>query len=439
MYREGPRADRGYVLAIGFGTTVAMWAVGYVCRLPPAMVPNWLLFVLLVGCLVAGGVVAGRATARGWRAGLQAGMLSSLLNLLILGSLLGGESPGQISSSALLWLPGSILLGGLIGAIGAAVGTRLPRPLKGPVNWTCAFASVTAVATFFLLIIGGFVTGKEAGLAVVDWPNTFGYNMFLYPLSRMTGGIYYEHVHRLFGTLVGLSTLVLAIHLQRVETRRWLRRLALLTLPVVVLQGILGGLRVTGRFTFTTSPEEVAPSIALAVAHGVFGQLFFGMLVALAVFASTSWRAERRPRGRATAATDRSLSALLVAFLVVQLVVGALLRHVSRGLHLHLTLAVAVIMLAIAVGVRVWGMAVEVPVLPKLGRALTLLTGAQIVLGIAALIAVGATAGVTPRPALDVVLTTAHQAVGAGLLALAVMLALWTRRVLVTGSARDIL
>jgi cytochrome c oxidase assembly protein subunit 15 len=66
------------------------------------------------------------------------------------------------------------------------------------IPWTSAFAWVTATATFFLLAIGGIVTAQEAGLAVVDWPNSFGYNMFLYPLSRMTGGIYFEHAHRLF-------------------------------------------------------------------------------------------------------------------------------------------------------------------------------------------------------------------------------------------------
>ena len=72
------------------------------------------------------------------------------------------------------------------------------------------------------------------------------------------GGIYYEHVHRLLGSLVGLVTLVLAVHLWRTEPRRWLRRLGFGALALVIVQGILGVLRVTGGFTLTTSPEEVS-------------------------------------------------------------------------------------------------------------------------------------------------------------------------------------
>ena len=84
-----------------------------------------------------------------------------------------------------------------------------------------------------LLAVGGLVTSAEAGLAVVDWPNSFGYNMFLYPLARMTGGVYYEHAHRLLGSLVGLSTLVLALQLQSSERRGWVRGLGWLTLGAV--------------------------------------------------------------------------------------------------------------------------------------------------------------------------------------------------------------
>ena len=77
-------------------------------------------------------------------------------------------------------------------------------------GFTAVHANVTVAATFLLVVAGGLVTSNEAGLAVVDWPNSFGYNMFLYPLAKMTGGIYYEHAHRLYGSLVGLTTIVLA-------------------------------------------------------------------------------------------------------------------------------------------------------------------------------------------------------------------------------------
>ncbi|MBW7939502.1 MAG: COX15/CtaA family protein, partial [Candidatus Omnitrophica bacterium] len=137
---------------------------------------------------------------------------------------------------------------------------------------------VGVAATFLLIIVGGLVTSNDAGLAVVDWPNSFGYNMFLYPLSRMTGGIYYEHAHRLFGSLVGITTLVITFHLFRVDQRKWVKNFSLLVLAVVIAQGILGGLRVTGKFTLATSPEEVAPSLTLALVHGVLGQFFLGLM-----------------------------------------------------------------------------------------------------------------------------------------------------------------
>ena len=84
MSPDVSKPDSGYQLAIGFGTTVAMWAVGYVSRLPPAVVPNWALFGLLLGCIVAGGFLAGRHSPRGWRAGAYAGLTAGFLNLIIL-------------------------------------------------------------------------------------------------------------------------------------------------------------------------------------------------------------------------------------------------------------------------------------------------------------------------------------------------------------------
>ncbi len=220
MAQAGTGVPRGAeTLALGFGTSVAMWFVGYLCRMPPAAVPSWLLALLLLGCLAGGGFVAGRLGARGWRSGLAAGLLSSVVNLLILGSLLGGARADQVVPSALWWIPGSLLLGAGLASAGAAAGARSRGSGVGAVNWTGALAGVAAAATLLQLLVGGLVTGEKAGLSVVDWPNSFGYNMFLYPLSRMTGGIYYEHAHRLFGSLVGLTTVVFAAHLLAAERR----------------------------------------------------------------------------------------------------------------------------------------------------------------------------------------------------------------------------
>lgn len=419
------------VAAIAFGTTVSMWAVGYLCRLPPAIVPSWTLLLLLLACLLAGGFVAGHWTHRGWRGGLAAGLLASMLNLLILGGVLSGGAPDEARPSALWWAPGLFIISAVLGAVGAAAGRASRSQQTGTVNWVGAWAKVLVAATLLLLIIGGMVTGYEAGLSVVDWPNSFGCNMFLYPLSRMTGGVYYEHSHRLFGSLVGLTTLALAAYLQRTEGRRWLKRFTWLALVAVIVQGILGGLRVTGRFTLSASPEDTAPSITLAIIHGTVGQVFFAMTVSIAVFTSTAWNRPHASAERPSAGADRLLNTLLVGLLIVQLVLGAILRHMAGGLHIHISMAVVVILAAVNSGARAWGIYLDQPVLQRLGRTLLALAGVQAVLGILAYVAAGATAGIQPRPAVDVILTTAHQATGALVLAAATTLTLWSYRLLI--------
>jgi cytochrome c oxidase assembly protein subunit 15 len=89
------------------------------------------------------------------------------------------------------------------------------------------------------------VTSKGVGLAVPDWPTTFGYNMFLFPVSKWVGGILFEHTHRLIASAVGFLTIILAIWLWRSDDRRWVRNLGVIALAGVIVQGILGGLRVT--------------------------------------------------------------------------------------------------------------------------------------------------------------------------------------------------
>jgi cytochrome c oxidase assembly protein subunit 15 len=254
--------------------------------------------------------------------------------------------------------------------------------------------------------------------------------MFLYPLSRMTGGIYFEHAHRLFGSLVGITTLVLAVHLQRREPRAWVRGAAWLAFAMVVLQGVLGGLRVTGRFTLSTSAADVAPSLALAVVHGVVGQLFFAVMVGLAVVTSTTWRGEREPAERASAVSDRQLSAILVGVLIVQLVLGAVQRHVVEGLLVHITLAVLVLGVGLTAALRAWGLYPEIPVLPHLGRALLGLLSLQIVLGVIALAAIAGGPEVAASGGWRALARTVHQANGALLLAGAVSLRLWVGRLL---------
>src|SRR4051812_35621076 len=105
-------------------------------------------------------------------------------------------------------------------------------------------AIATVVATFPLIFMGGLVTSHAAGMSVPDWPNSYGYNMFLFPPRLWVGGILYEHTHRLMGTVVGLLAIALTIVSWTKDKRRHIRWLCTALLGTLILQGVLGGLRV---------------------------------------------------------------------------------------------------------------------------------------------------------------------------------------------------
>src|SRR5436305_5927153 len=144
--------------------------------------------------------------------------------------------------------------------------------------WLNRFAWLTFVATLFLICSGGMVTSKNVGLAVPDWPTTFGYNMFLFPVSKWVGGILFEHTHRLIASAVGFLTIILASWLWSSESRRWVRNLGLVALAGVILQGILGGLRVT------MLRDEIG------IFHACVAQAFLALLVVTGRETTNLWR-----------------------------------------------------------------------------------------------------------------------------------------------------
>src|SRR6476659_7666659 len=144
----------------------------------------------------------------------------------------------------------------------------MARSVDNP--WLNRFACLTAVITLVLVCIGGLVTSHGAGMAVPDWPTTFGYNMFFFPISKWVGGIFYEHTHRLFASGVGFLTIILAVWLGLKEERRWLRWLGLAALVAVILQGVLGGLRVVWM------KDEIG------IFHAALAQLYFALICAIA-------------------------------------------------------------------------------------------------------------------------------------------------------------
>ena len=184
-------------------------------------------------------------------------------------------------------------------------------------------ALLTAVATFPLIFMGGLVTSHGAGMSVPDWPNSYGYNMFTFPPSQWVGGIFYEHTHRLMGTVVGMLSIALAVTAWRIEPRKWARWLCYGVLGAVIFQGMLGGLRV------------VLVELDLAVVHACFAQAFFCVAAAACVVTSRWWiEAPDLSQSEAFLSGRRLIAACVVALVAIyaQLIVGAMMRHYQAGL-----------------------------------------------------------------------------------------------------------
>jgi cytochrome c oxidase assembly protein subunit 15 len=184
-------------------------------------------------------------------------------------------------------------------------------------------AILTAAATFPLIFMGGLVTSHGAGMSVPDWPNSYGYNMFTFPPSKWIGGIFYEHVHRLMGTGVGMLSIVLTIAAWRVEARRWVCWLATGVLAMVIVQGVLGGLRV------------VLVELNLAIVHACVAQAFFCLAALVAIVTSPWWIDARDLSSGPAGITGRRLvtiSATCFIAVFAQLIVGATMRHAGAGL-----------------------------------------------------------------------------------------------------------
>jgi cytochrome c oxidase assembly protein subunit 15 len=179
------------------------------------------------------------------------------------------------------------------------------------------FAALVAAATALLIFAGGLVTSTGSGLAVPDWPTTYGWSMFTFPLDKWVGGIYYEHSHRLIASAVGMLIVALAVWLWRVEPRRWVRRLGYLALAAVVTQGILGGITVLWFL-----PD------AVSIAHAGLAQIVFCLTVTIALVTSPGWT-------RGAHADDRvfqRIAAWTTGAIYAQILVGATMRHTDAGL-----------------------------------------------------------------------------------------------------------
>ena len=280
-------------------------------------------------------------------------------------------------------------------------------------QWSHGLALTLSALTLLLVVAGALVTGTGSSLAVPDWPLSYGQ---LFP--PMVGGIFYEHGHRMIAATVGLFTVGLCGWLWWVEERRWVRLLALGAVGLVILQGVLGGITV-----LLLLPKPIS------IGHAMLGQLFFLLTVLLAQATSPGW--ERLVPGRQRAEPGRTglWSAILAAAILLQLGLGATVRHNEAGLAIpdfplaygalvppltsfsvavHFFHRVGAVAVVVLVGIVLWQTRKahrEQPALVTPAMVLAFLVAVQVVLG-----------GISIWSRLAVPVTTLHVATGALLL-----------------------
>jgi len=180
------------------------------------------------------------------------------------------------------------------------------------------FAKFLAGCTVLLILAGSLVTSHGAGLSVPDWPTSYGWNMFTFPPSMWVANIFYEHVHRLVASGVGVLTILLVIGLWVTKRPRWLRWFGVATLGAVVAQGTLGGLTVL----FLLPP-------AVSTAHAALAEIFFCLTVSIALFTSPGWNKQSAPIADQRL---RRIATVTTALVFCQILVGATMRHTGAGL-----------------------------------------------------------------------------------------------------------
>ena len=273
------------------------------------------------------------------------------------------------------------------------------------------FAVFTTCATFVLIIAGALVTSNDAGLSIPDWPTSFG----SFNVPPLHGGIRYEWSHRAIAGSIVLLTISIAAWTWRVDRRRWMKWLGIAALGTVITQAILGGLTV-----LLFQPPWVSS------AHAAVGQTFFCIAVAIAMFTGRRWVEEvpqiefdnRRP-------SLTTLTSLAIFVLYVQLILGAMFRHHGMSWWPHVMNSAVVALVLTWTAIRALSQFSKIEAVRRPAIILVSLLIAQLCLGFAAFLTRVAWGRDAVQPELPMVVSTvAHVAVGALLLATAVILAI---------------
>ena len=284
--------------------------------------------------------------------------------------------------------------------------------------WLHRFTCLLAFATFLLICAGATVTSHRAGLAVPDWPTTYGSFMFSFPISKWVGNIRYEHVHRLIASVVGMLTIVLTFWLVRKEPRRWVRRLGIAALGAVIAQGILGGL---------TVKLMLPPPISIA--HASLAEAFLCITVALALVTSRSWIEASAAVETVNARLIRRFALASTIAIYLQIILGATIRHSESGVLAHIVGAVVVLGCVLTSMV----IALLTRKQKELLRHAALLVGlvaAQIALGLVTLIVRVPKNSDAQLSTVQIIVPTLHLALGALILATSLAITLKAHRFL---------
>jgi len=306
-------------------------------------------------------------------------------------------------------------------------------------RWPHRLALLSAVVTFPLIWVGGLVTSYDAGMAVPDWPGTYGYNLFLYPWTTWFFGpwdLFIEHGHRLLGATAGLLMIALVAVTSASKCPRWLVQFSLSLLVLVILQGLLGGIRVR------------LDDRLFALLHGCTGPIFFVLLVAFAVLTSPRFAQRENIKEQQTPPSLTTAAWGFAGVCYLQLVLGALVRHApvtsSAGFFravvlLHIVMAMVLLAQALLLSGKVL-FGKDCSISRWVGVLLSALIVAQVTLGAATWIVkygwpdwMGsyqfAAAHLNyEKSALQAVIATAHVANGSLILATAVILSLQASR-----------
>jgi cytochrome c oxidase assembly protein subunit 15 len=290
-----------------------------------------------------------------------------------------------------------------------------------------AFAVVSAVWVFVLVTLGAFTTSIGAGMAFPDWPLSNG---SLNPSGWLTNiAMFAEHSHRLSAGLMTLLTIALAVWLWRTETRPWLRSLSLFAVGLVLLQAVVGGLRVLLEPVLVSSVDTTLGRL-FAMLHACLAQGLACTLLAIAVSCSAAWITRPLPIGAAVRRVGKACCVLLF----LQLGIAAVMRHSFAGLSIptfpwstpdggilpdawnfrvaiqfaHRVMACMITLAVVAYAVLIWRDRSSTPAMRSGGSTLVSLVALQIMIGAAII-----------RTMRNPTITTVHVLVGALTLATA--------------------